>query len=370
MPRLRRAAGALALLHALAAPAPARPVDTGPLGVGTPGPLRGLFLDMPLADARPAAAPRLELRWAVANGWSKPTPLVRGGDQVEVQADAQSEELTLAVTIPWDAVADGALARRARTTVEARALVWWGGWTDRPIEAWHALVGAWNFERQLHARDAVRLRLAEPEGATLADVRGARAAAADLALRTQLQLAGGAPEDRVAAALRLDLKLPVGAVASLTGSGGWDVGAGLAATAAPLPWLTVHALASVRRVSDLPRRFALQPRRWQGGLDLSLVARLGRRVALVLEDRISSPLMERGWRLADGVVEPEATAWYALFHAHNQVSGGVRVGEVTVFFSEDFTPGARIAGDPGPRWFYDSNAPDFVLGVAWARVLR
>jgi hypothetical protein len=89
-------------------------------------------------------------------------------------------------------------------------------------------------------------------------------------------------------------------------------------------------------------------------------------VALVLEDRLSSPLFEGGWSLG-AVKEPEATAYYALFLAHNQISGGVRVGELTAFFCEDFTPGRRISGDPGPNWFYNSNEPDVVLGVSWAR---
>jgi len=37
---------------------------------------------------------------------------------------------------------------------------------------------------------------------------------------------------------------------------------------------------------------------------------------------------------------------------------------VTVWFSEDFTPGRRP--EVGWRWFYDTNAPDLVLGVAIA----
>jgi hypothetical protein len=167
---------------------------------------------------------------------------------------------------------------------------------------------------------------------------------------------------------RADLKLPLGSLDELTGSGGLDAGAGLEASAAVAPWLTAHALASVRAVSRFPRAFPLQPRRIQGAGELSLVARFGN-VALLLEDRLVSALLQDGWSVSPDVREPEATAYYGLFRAHNQVSGGIRYRSVTVFLSEDFTPGRRLATDPGPRWFYDSNAPDVVLGVAWARTL-
>jgi hypothetical protein len=52
------------------------------------------------------------------------------------------------------------------------------------------------------------------------------------------------------------------------------------------------------------------------------------------------------------------------------VSGGVRWRELTAFFSEDFTPGGRHPADPAAAaWFYESNAPDVVVGIAWARAL-
>jgi hypothetical protein len=144
-----------------------------------------------------------------------------------------------------------------------------------------------------------------------------------------------------------------------------DGGLGLEGAWAPTRWLTAHGLASARAVSPLPRGFPLRPRPLQAGLDASLVVRVGSRVALIVEDRVTSPLFQGGWKL--GLVkEPEATAYYQLFRAYNQVSGGVRVGALTVFFCEDFTPGKRVPGDGGPKWFYNSNSPDVVLGVSWA----
>lgn len=352
---------------ALALAAPARGSD-GPLELDTPGPLRGLFLDMPLQDARAPARPRLDVRWSLANQWSRPAVLERDGTQVFVQGDAQSDVLRLSLALPWARFVDAPFAARVATSVEARLVAWWGGWTDGPIEAWHELVGSWNFERQLYPQDAVRLVLAEDDGASLADSRGARVALGDVALRTRVQLLGEVdPAARFALALRVDLKVPTGALSALTGSSRPDAGVGVGVTWAPASRLTLHALGSVRVVAPLPRGFALQPRRVQGGVDVGLVWRLGPRLALVVEDRLSTPLVEAGWRLPDGAKEPEATAVYALTRAHNQVSGGLRVGEVTVFFSEDFTPGTRLPSDPGPPWFYDSNAPDVVIGVSWER---
>jgi hypothetical protein len=348
----------------------ARAATDAPLGVTTPGPFRGLFLDLPLADAGPRLRTGLDLRWSLANEWSKPTAVTRGGRTVRLQEDAQADVVQASLTLPLRRFTAAPFARRLSTTLELRAVALWGGWTDRPIEGWHGLVQSWNFERQLYPRDDVNVSLAEDGGRTFGDVRSERVALGDLAVRTQLVLVGASPEDdtpppRAAVALRLDVKLPTGDRGRFGGSGRPDAGLGLAATVRA-SWLTAHALADVRVIADLPGGLALQPRRFQGGLDVSLVARvLG--LALVLEDRISSPLMEAGWKLPADQLEPEATAWYALFRAHNQVSGGIRAGDVTVFFSEDFTIGWRLPNDPGPRWFYDSNAPDVVVGLSWAR---
>lgn len=364
----RAASRALAaLLLASGGTAAAAVPSDAPLGVSTPGPLRALFLDMPLADARGPAAPGVDVRWWAANSWSTPTALVRGGEVVQVQLDAQIETLQVAVAVPWRRFAGGALAARLGTTLEARALAVWGGWSDGGIERWHGLVRTTNFQRQHWPRDRVSVRLAQADGPRLADLGSGRLALGDVVLRTALRVAGAGPGEapsRWTVALRADLKLPTGSPERLGGSGGLDGGVGAGATFLPTPWLTGHALASLRAVSDLPRGIALQPRRLQAGLDLSLVARLGP-VALLLEDRIASPLLEDGWRLPPSQDAPAATAWYALFKPHNQVSVGLRWRALTAFFSEDFTPGGRLGADPGPDWFYDSNAPDVVLGLAW-----
>lgn len=342
-----------------------------PLGVVTPGPFRALFLDMPLADARGSARATLELRWSTANSWSAPTTLARGAEAVEVQLDAQTEVLQLSVAIPWRRLSTGALAERLRSTVEVRALGTWGGWADGGIEAWHGLVRTSNFQRHSWPRDRVAVRLAEVGGPRLVDADSARLALGDVVLRTALRLAGSSADEapsRATVALRLDVKLPTGSPGRLGGSGGVDGGVGAAATFLATRWLTAHALASVRAVSDLPRGVALQPRRFQSGLEVSLAARLGE-ITVLLEDRVSSPLFEGGWHLSASGAAPASSAWYALFRPHNQVSVGLRWREVTAFFSEDFTPGGRLVTDDGVGWFYSSNAPDVVFGLAWAKSL-
>jgi hypothetical protein len=358
----RRALGAVLLCAAAQAGA----VSDAPLGIATPGPFRSLFLDMPLADARGAGVPVVELRWWAANDWSVPTRFTRGGRAVIVQGDTHADALQLAVTLPWDLLLSPSWARRVESTVELRATVWWGGWTDPVIEGWHRAINAWNFQRDRFQANRVGLQLAEEGGETLADLRHPRLALGDLTLRTQVRLAGDGESSGLA--LRADLKLPTGRLGSLGGSGGVDGGFGLAGSWAPQRWFTGHLLGSVRLVSGLPGAFPLQPNVVQWGVDLSLVFRVGRRIALLVEDRLSSALFDDGWTL-EGSSQPEASAYYSLFRVHNQISAGVRVGEVTLFFSEDFTTGGRIPGDTGPSWYYSSNAPDFVIGVGWARRL-
>ena len=364
---LRAAPTALLLVLALAGRAAA--LSDAPLSLGTPGTFRALFLEMPLADARGAGAGRLEVRWWMANDWSTPTRLVRGSHVVLIQDDAQADVLQLAATAPWSRFTTAPFAARVESTAELRLTERWGGWSDTPIEKWHGLIGSTNFQRQLYRRDAVRLRLAEEGGTELVGVNHPQAALGDLALRTQVRLgegtaAAGEPPPW-AVALRADLKLPTGRLGALGGSGGVDAGLGLAATWAPATWSTVHALAAVRLDSPLPHHFPLQPETVQWNADLSWVVRVAGRVALVLEDRLCSALFRGGWAIAPATAEPQPSAYYALFRPHNQISGGVRVDQLTVFFSEDFTPGHRVAGDTGPRWFYDSNEPDVVLGAAW-----
>jgi hypothetical protein len=327
---------------------------------------------MPLEDARGAGeGGRLDLRYWFSNDWSIPTRLVRGERTVSVQEDFQADVLQLAWTVPWARLGAKAALARVETTAELRLAERWGGWTDRPIESWHRLVGSWNFQRGLYPANAVSAVLAEDGGRSLVHLDHPQAALSDLALRTQVRLLEGLPGadgmKAFALSLRADLKLPTGRLALLGGSGGVDAGLGLAVSAAPASWLTLHAMGAARWISPLPHHFPLQPAPLEWGLDGSVVVRPHPRVALLLEDRVSSPLFGGGFRLVPGYREPEATAFYALLRPYNQISGGLRLDELTVFLSEDFTPGRRISGDPGPSWFYNSNSPDVVIGLAFSR---
>lgn len=336
-----------------------------PLGVVTPGTLRLLFLDMPLLDAR-GERPALEVRWAVANDWTTPTRLTRGGREVDVQLDEQADLLTLCASLPWARLLGGGpVADRLATQLEWRLLQHWGGWTDRPIEGWHGLVGAERFDRDAFPRNTVALHLGEPGGARAFDVGGSRLALGDLALRTSLRLAEGERAGLPwAAALRLDVKLPVGRPADAGGSGGLDAGAGLAGSAALFSWLTGHAQAAIRRVAPLASAQPLQPRAWQWSLEGSLAATRGD-WALLLETRWLSPLVPAGWRLIGDPAQGDAVT--AVTRAQNQVTVGLRWRALTAWGSEDFTLGRRR--EVGLRWFYDSNAPDSTLGLSVAAAL-
>jgi hypothetical protein len=320
---------------------------------------------MPLLDARGEAAPLVEIRWELANDWSIPTRLARGGRLVEVQLDEQADLLALAVSFPWRRLVGAGVTDRLATRLEWRLIQHWGGWTDGPIEVFHRFIGSESFRRPLYPRNAVALHLGEPGGARLFDLQGSRLAAGDLAIRTSLRLVEGERDGLPwAAALRLDLKAPLGRPSDAGGSGGVDAGAGLAASAALLPWLTAHAQASLRRVAPLPGGLALQPRPWAWGLEGSLAATHGE-WALLLESRWLSPLFERGWRLVEGTPS-QGDAVTAVTRSQNQLTLGLRRGALTAWVSEDFTPGQRP--EVGWRWFYNSNAPDIVLGVAVAEV--
>jgi hypothetical protein len=87
--------------------------------------------------------------------------------------------------------------------------------------------------------------------------------------------------------------------------------------------------------------------------------------ALALESRWLSPLFESGWT----VVTPpsQGDALTAIERSQNQITGGVRWRALTVWFSEDWTPGARR--EVRWYWFYNSNAPDVALGVSFVQPL-
>jgi hypothetical protein len=356
------AAPLLALLVAAAAPLDA------PLGVGTPGTLRQLFLDVTAADARAPGPLALDLRWALANEWSTPTALVRGERVVQLRTDEQLDALQLAASVPWARLGASPLLARGSTTVAARLYAHWGGYTDGLVEWWHRFGHYTNFQRQLFGRDAIHVLLREPGGRTLVALDRGRLAPGDVALQNQVLLAAGGASLRGAASrwgvsARVDLKLPVGSLASLGGSGSPDAALALLGTAELTSWLTLHALAAGSAWGGLPDGFALQPRRWHATGELSLAA-VAWGTAFIVEDRLVSPAFEDGWKpAADAPYEVPSSATFATLRWHNQISGGIRRGPVTFWFSEDFTPGART-GSGGPSWFYDSNAPDIVFGLA------
>jgi hypothetical protein len=357
----------LAALLWLSAAASAIP-SSAPLGVRTQGTLRELFLDMPLADARTGGALEMELRWSMANDWSAPTLLERGGRQVQLRTDEQADALGISLRLPWGRLLAGAgpWAAHLWTAVETRLTLHWGGWSDRPIDAWHG-VAFTSFGRGGFPRDAVGLFLGEPGRAARADLHSACLALGDVVVRTQLLLAeGGEPSGgrgaRRGLAARLDLKLPTGRLDRLGGSGGFDAGVGLLGTAELLPWLTGHALMALSVWSGLPD-LPLQPRRWHGTFEISLAVTAGQWVFL-LEDRLLTPAFEPGWHFVEpqGSDGLQASAAFATLRPHNQVTVGVRHGAFTFWLSEDFTPGPNFSGGAG--WFYDSNAPDVTLGLA------
>ena len=366
----------LLALAAATAVAPVRadpPALAAPTGVTTPGPIRQLFLDPVLADARAVGSAALSVRLETTNNWSVPTFLERGGRRVEVQTDDQSDALVLAVRLPWSMTGGGAGWRgRFATTLGWRVTAFWGGFEDGGIEAWHHLIASTNFMRDRFGRDRIRLRLAELGGTAALDVNSGRISPGDLVVGTQALLASGgasrldgaAPGDPSwGVAARLDLKLPTGALSRAGGSGGTDAGLSILATFEAAPWLVLHGRVSGTVVSPLSSAVPLQPNRLQAGAEVSAVFLAGR-WAFVIEDRVLSPLFGGDWNVLDGGNDQVrvASAAAQLFWVHNQITGAIRYGPAALSFSEDFTPGPNRYGKM--KWFYDTNAPDLVLAFS------
>lgn len=344
----------------------------------TQGTLRELFLDLTLFDARALSQPRFDLRWAVANDWNAPMHLVRGGVSEGAQfLDEQADSLTLAERFPWSLLLGGGpralpgsarpLAARLSTQLEGRLTLHWGGWTDRPIEAWHSLTAAFNYQREHYPRNELFLFQSDSKGQTFFITRPTLAVG-DVVLRNAFLLAEGAPGFAGLAAwglsLRLDLKLPVGKLARLGGSGGVDVGLALQGSRQLKSTLTLHGQLGLLRLGPLAADALLQNNRWMGVAEASLAWTVGR-ATLLFEDRVSTALFASGWERSpfggnDGYL---SSGLAATFRAHNQLTFAARLGRFTLWLSEDFTPG------PNPHStlpiLYVSNAPDVVLGLSY-----
>jgi hypothetical protein len=325
------------------------------MGLRTQGPLRELFLDMTIVDARPLPLPELDVRWSFANTWNEPMTLGRGQQRATQFLDEQADSIAVRLRAPWPGYP------KIWSAVEWKLTEHWGGWSDYPIEAWHSVVGAFNYQRPRYPRNEVHLHYSD-DGGTAFSIDSATLAPGDLTLRTQATVL---EKGSIALAARLDLKLPIGSLSAAGGSGGFDVGAGALATWTIAPWATLHGLVAVSRFSHLSAPTLLQPAEWHLTAEASFEAQFGG-TTLLFEDRCLSQLLEMGW---DRVGPPDddallSSGLYADFRAHNQISIGVRIGRFTIWMSEDFTPG------PNPHsvlpFLWVSNAPDLVMGIAYS----
>jgi len=328
----------------------------GPMGLRTQGPLRELFLDITALDARPLERPELDVRWSFANTWNEPMQLFRGSQLAMQFLDEQADSISLRLRVPWN--------RRIWSAVEWKLTEHWGGWSDRPIDAWHSLIGAFNYQRSQWPRNEVHLHYYD-DGGSAFRIDHATLAVGDLTLRTQATVL---ERSTLALAARLDVKLPVGSLSAAGGSGGFDAGAGLCATWTPSSWAALHGLFAVSRFSHLSAPTLLQPAPWHFTAEISFEAQIGE-TTLLLESRVLSQLLAKGWdRTPQGGDDALlSSGFYADFKAHNQVSIGVRRGAFLVWMSEDFTPG------PNPhstlKFLWVSNAPDLVMGLAYTTSL-
>jgi hypothetical protein len=331
----------------------------GPLGLRTQGPLRELFLDVTIADARPIATPEFDIRYSIANTWNEPMLLVGHGGFAQQFLDEQADSLLLRLKAPWPGWA------RVWTSVEWKLTEHWGGWSDGPIEAWHSLIGSYNYQRSMFPRNEVHLVFADSGGSAF-NIHSPTLAPGDATLRTQVSLV----EAPVAIAARFDFKLPIGSLTAAGGSGGFDAGTGVVATWPFSSWGTLHGLFALSAFSNLSAPTLLQPKPWHWTWEISFEANAGA-VTLLVEDRLLSPLFGPGWKRVPSGIDGDdallASGLYADFRAHNQISLGARYRGFTLWLSEDFTPG------PNPHsvqdWIWVDNAPDIVIGLGYTHSL-
>jgi len=356
--------------------------DDRPLGLSTGGTLGSLFLEPTGGDARVQPVAELELSWTLANDWSAPAAFLTGGRRVLIQTDEQTDAFAARLRLPWawplgpgPSAGGRGLWERLSTGLEVRLVPHWGGWTDRPIESWHRWIRSSNFMRTRAPPDEVRVLAYDLDTGRGLRLRSPRLALGDLVLRTQLLAAEGGRSSldpgraRWGLSARLDLKLPLGRPERLGGSGGWDAGAALLGTAEVVPGLTFHALAALALVSPLPASVPLQVWPLRPFAELSLALRLGT-WTLLLEDRLSGPILRRLAPLQDvPPVQVEASAYYGLALTQNRIAVGLRRGSLTLWLSEDWTPGAGPRAAGAANWFHNSNAPDIALGLAWTHGL-
>src|SRR5256714_4714072 len=151
--------------------ADALPPPRPPLGTPTQGPLRELFLDETGAEPRRSESSELTLRYSIANSWNEAMSIARGPSISSQEMDEQADSLTVRYRAPWSRWLGPKLAAFS-TTVEGRFTVHWGGYTDRGIEAWHGLVGAFNYERSRFPHNQVHLALGD-EGGSAFQIDGA-----------------------------------------------------------------------------------------------------------------------------------------------------------------------------------------------------
>ena len=278
--------GAAALLDSL--PGHAAPGSDAPLGVGTQGSFESLFLEVILSDGRRRLRPELELGWTLANDWSIPTSVTRGNQTVRFQTDEQTDSLSVSWWMPWawvlgagPSMGEAGLWERLSSNFELQVTEHWGGWSDRPIEWWHQLIGSNTFERPLYPLNQVNLSLVDVNTGQGVNIRSARFALGDLVLRTQFLIAEGgnsavtAGRSRWGLSVRFDLKAPTGSPERLGGSGGWDAGLAFLGTVELASWVTLHAMVAVSAFSALALPVPLQPRPWHYTVEFSLPFRVG-----------------------------------------------------------------------------------------------
>lgn len=261
-------------------------------------------IGLPRADEGARLAPRGELRWrwsvAAASHSIRDTA---GGESLLF--DGETTRLAFA--------AEMAVTDRLQLGIELPYLLHESGGLDSVVERWHDWFGFPDGLRAMVDDDRLDFRYEDDGASALALSRNQRGPG-DLRLLAAWQLGRGA---RSATALRASLKLPTGDPDRLTGSGGFDLGVGLAGDyREPFGWPgTVGFYRAGVTAVGRPDRLPERAERLIGTLAGGLSVEVGERLELAVQGLLRSAAYDSELEL---IGEPSLLL---------NVGGTIRLGE-------------------------------------------
>lgn len=299
---LRAAYGALLLLIPFATAASAQIMSEGSLPLKGPIPTRNAEpLNTPFLLPVPADASvlapgdgRFDIHLDIANHLltlAEPAGAVPARTYV---TDFEEQRLNLSYT--------RGLAGGQEVSLRVPFIARNGGILDGFINFWHGIVKKEGGGRGDLPNYRVLFLVSDDAGRSLIDERRSGAGIGDAVIEYRraltFPLTDEASSRRIAASVRALLKLPTGSHTRLFGSGGTDIGAGLALSARPQRRLALHGNATLVFIGD-PRAANLAPRRTLVHWVVAVEYLINSRTSLLLQTDDNPAPVRSGFSFAD-----------------------------------------------------------------------